>query len=286
MNKVKIIVDSTVDMPVEMLNKLDVEMISLGITFGPDKLFHDQIDITTEELYKKVKELKTLPKTVAFTPADFMKVFSKYVEDGYDVVFTGIGSGFSSSHNNAVLVAEEFDGHVEVVDSGNLSTGIGLLILKAVKDRDMGKDAHEIAAHMRELVPLVKSQFVVDTMEYLHKGGRCSGVARLFGTILKIHPVIAVREKKMIVDAKLRGKIVVGLDYQLDMLKEDLAKDNVDMDNIFVTHAIAPESAAYLLPKVKELCPNANVLETVAGCTVSTHCGPGTIGILWITKGK
>ena len=281
MNKVKIICDSTCDLPKELLEELDVEMSPLQINFGVSESYYDN-ELTVDELYKKVEEKKILPKTSAKTPGEYHELFKKWTDQGYDVLYTGIGGAISSSHRNGVMMAEEFDGHVEVFDSQNLSTGIGLLILKACKFRDQGDDVHEIVRKLNEIAPRVRSQFAIKTMEFLYKGGRCSGVAKLLGTILKIKPVIAVRDGVMSVYGKPRGKMVIALDFLLDMLKE--AGNNVDPDCIFVTHSKADEEAEYLLPKVKEMHPEAKVMETKAGCIISTHCGPGTIGILWINK--
>ena len=282
MNKVVIIVDSTCDLPKDVIESNKIEIVPLTVNF-PDETYYDGVDITTPELYKMVSEKGILPKTAAITLGEIYNVFEKWIDAGYDIIYTGISSHMSKSYENAVMMSKEFaDGRIEVVDSGNLSTGIGLLVLKACKWRDEGKDVHEIARLMRETVPHVRSQFIVDTMEYLHKGGRCSSVAKLFGTILKIKPLIVVREGKMSVGGKPRGKIDACLDKLVEMVVED--KDNIDLETVFVTHSEADTSCAYLMEKVKEVLPEANVMESRAGCIISTHCGPGTIGVLYILK--
>ena len=206
MNKVVIIVDSTCDLPKEVVEEKGIVIVPLTVNF-PDATYYDGVDITTDKLYELVAEKNTLPKTAAITLGEIYNVFEKYINLGYDIIYTGISSHMSKSYENAVMMSKEFEeGRIEVVDSGNLSTGIGLLVLKACKWRDEGKNVHEIADLMRETVPYVRSQFIVDTMEYLHKGGRCSGIAKLFGTILKIKPLIGVREGKMSVIGKPRGK--------------------------------------------------------------------------------
>ena len=283
MRKIKILADSTIDIQPDLAKEFDITVIPLSVNFGIDEVYQDGINITTEELYKKVEEKKMLPKTVAITPGEIYKTFQQYVDDGYDVIYTGIGGKMSSSFNNACQAAKMVEGGtVEVVDSANLSTGIALSLLKACKARDEGLDVHQAVEKMKEAVPLVRAQFVVKTMEYLHKGGRCSSIAKLFGTILKIKPLIAVRDGAMSVLHKPRGNMKVALDKLLEMLQEE--HDNVDPDVIFVTHSMADEEAAYLLPKVKEMHPEARVIETHANSVVSTHCGPGTIGILWLAK--
>ena len=282
MNKVVIIVDSTCDLPKEIIEKNNLVIVPLTVNF-PDESYYDGVDITTPQLYKMVSERGILPKTAAITLGEIYNVFEKWIDAGYDIVYTGISSQMSKSHENAVMMSKEFpEGRIEVVDSGNLSTGIGLLVVKACTWREEGKDVHEIARLMREEVSYVRSQFVVDTMEYLHKGGRCSSVAKLFGTILKIKPLIVVRDGKMSVGGKPRGKMEVCLDKLVEMVIAD--KDNIDLSTVFVTHSEADSSCEYLIAKVKEVLPEANVVESRAGCIISTHCGPGTIGVLYTLK--
>lgn len=282
MNKVVIIVDSTCDLPKDLIEQKNIVIVPLTVNF-PDATYYDGVDITTPELYRMVSERGELPKTSAITLGEIYNIFEKYINLGYDIIYTGISSFMSKSYENAVMMSKEFpEGRIEVVDSHNLSTGIGLVVLKACKWRDEGKNVHEIASLMRETIPYVRSQFVVDTMEYLHKGGRCSGVAKLFGTILKIKPLIVVREGKMSVGGKPRGKIEACLDKLVDMVVED--KDNIDLETVFVTHSEADSSCNYLSSKVKEVLPDANLLTSRAGCIISTHCGPGTIGVLYILK--
>ena len=282
MNKVVIIVDSTCDLPKDIVEKNELVIVPLTVNF-PDQTYYDGVDITTDKLYKLVEEKNVLPKTAAVTLGEIYNVFEKYINLGYDIIYTGISSHMSKSYENAVMMSKEFEeGRIEVVDSGNLSTGIGLVVLKACKWREEGKNVHEIANLMRETVPYVRSQFIVDTMEYLHKGGRCSSVAKLFGTILKIKPLIVVREGKMSVGGKPRGKIEACMDKMVEMLEED--RENVDLDAVFVTHSEADDYCEYLVQRVKETVPNANVLTSRAGCVISTHCGQGTIGVLYILK--
>ena len=282
MNKVVIIVDSTCDLPKEIIEKNNLVIVPLTVNF-PDESYYDGVDITTPQLYKMVSERGILPKTAAITLGEIYNVFEKWIDAGYDIVYTGISSQMSKSHENAVMMSKEFpEGRIEVVDSGNLSTGIGLLVVKACTWREEGKDVHEIARLMREEVSYVRSQFVVDTMEYLHKGGRCSSVAKLFGTILKIKPLIVVRDGKMSVGGKPRGKMEVCLDKLVEMVIAD--KDNIDLSTVFVTHSEADSSCEYLTAKVKEVLPEANVVESRAGCIISTHCGPGPIGVLYTLK--
>lgn len=283
MNKVAICADSTIDLCPELIEKYGIHIIPLTVNFDNGESYHDGVDINPKMLYQKVKELNSLPHSAAVTPGEFMVKFEELLDEGYDIVWTGIGAKFSRCYENAKMIAEELDlNRIEIVDSANLSSGTSLLVLKACKLREEGKNCHEIAEEMRRLAPLVRSQFAIETMEYLHKGGRCSGVARFLGSVLKIKPIILVRDGGMVVGKKPLGKMKVAMDLQMQMALAD--KDNIDMDTIFITHSEAFEAAKYFIEEAKKNFPEANIIETNAGCVVSTHCGPGTIGILYLLK--
>jgi len=283
MRPVKIISDSTCDLSPEQIKDLDIEIMPLYINIK-DKSFKDNVDITVPDLYRYVEEDKVLPKTSAIGIQDYIDTFKTWIDRGYDIVFTGISAGLSSSHNNSRLAIEELGAEDKVfsVDSANLSTGIGLLLLKACEKRDMGASAYEVAEYMKSFVERVKSQFVIDRFDYLYKGGRCSSMARIFGTMLKIKPLITVRDGKMTVAEKPHGKKIKGLDALLRFLERD--KDKLDLDHVFVTHTYADEDAKYLVEKIKEGYNFKNIYVTNAGSTIASHCGPGTIGILYIVN--
>ena len=280
---VRIITDSTNDLTKELLDKMGVTVLPLYVNFGVES-YKDGVEINTEKLYEMVKEKNELPKTAAVSVSDFITCFKEIIDNGDEIVFTGISSEMSTTYNNAKMAASELEAEdkIFVVDSRNLSTGIGLLILKAVKDRNKGLSAKEIADNMEKNTKLVLSQFAIEQMDYLHKGGRCSGVAAFAASLLRIKPIIEVRNGKMDVQAKPIGKIKVALDRMFNQLVLD--KDRLDTDHILLTHSIAPESAAYLTEKIKAEFPKVDLIETIAGCVISSHCGPGTIGILYMIK--
>ncbi|HBP25858.1 MAG TPA: fatty acid-binding protein DegV [Acholeplasmatales bacterium] len=279
---IKIITDCTSDLLPKIYSSKDIEMIPLYITIG-GKTYQDGVDISTEELYQKVQECGELPKSSAVNPATFVERFKKHIDRGNDVLFMGIGAKFSVTYQTALLAANEFPkSRVRIVDSANLSSGIGLLLLKAAKFRDAGDDLETIAQKIEALVPLVRTQFAINTLEYLHKGGRCSGTARIFGTLLKIKPIIRVIDGAMVVAQKPHGKFSVALEVMLDYLRKD--KNNVDPDCIMVTHSLAPEEAVFLKDQIKKIVKADTILETFASGVISTHCGPRTIGILYILK--
>ena len=281
MRPIKILVDSTCDLPKEYLDKHDVTVLPLLVVFGNDS-YRDGVDINVEQLYSKVEELKTLPKTSALPSAQFEKEFKKWVDAGYDVLCIVISSGFSSTLQNAYIAAQQFDGHVAAFDSQNLSSGIGLLICKAVEMKEAGLPLNEIVDKLNYYVPRVRSQFAVETLDYLHKGGRCSSLVYLFGKGFHIRPIIRVKDGKMFVYKKPRGKMVKALDELINIFKEDLA--NIELDRVMLTHSIAPESRDYLEQELLKIIPQEKLMITEAGSIISSHCGRGTIGILYIVK--
>lgn len=279
---IKIITDSTNDLSKDMLEKLDVDVIPLNVSFSSGS-YLDGVEITTEELYKKVSELDEIPKTAAIPIMTFVDYFSKYINQGYDVIYFGISRQMSRTYENALLAKEELESDkIYIVDSMNLSTGIGLLVLKACKYRDNNMSAKEIADRLNIDNKLVLSQFAIERMDFLHKGGRCSSIAKLFGTLLKIKPIIAVRDGKMHVMKKPIGKMKMALDIMIKQIIDD--KDRLDTDHIIVTHSLAYDYCDYIVSKLKVEFPNVDIITSVAGCVISSHCGKGTIGILYMVK--
>ena len=285
MNKVAVICDSTADLTPKMYEDLKIDVSPLNITFGEES-FKDGKDIDNELLYKRVEETGVLPATSATSPLTIEEVFRKHLDAGEDVIFTGIGSGMSSMHQNANIAKDsikEGEGRIFIVDSQNLSSATGLLVLKMCKYRDEGKSAKEIFDLVQPLAAKLSAKFVVDKLDYLHKGGRCSGATKLFGHLFHIHPVIKVVDGKMIVYKKPHGKLKAGIDEQINELKEDLP--NIDMDNIMITDSgVTDEERKYFFDEVAKLVDPSIIRLTRAGCIVSSHCGPGTIGVLYILK--
>ena len=283
MNKVVIFSDSTCDLMPETIEKFDIKIVPLYVNFK-EKVYKDGVDMTPTLLYETVDKTNVMPKTSAASAYDFEQAFRPYIEQGYDVFYTGIGAKLSSSLQNANIASEEFEeGRVYTSDSMNLSSDIGLLVLRACKLRDEGKSAKEIKEEIDILAPKVKGGFVIKTMDYLYKGGRCSALAKVFGTILKIKPFIRVKDGKLYVHKKPRGKFTTAIDVMIEEAINDLP--NMDTDYIMVTHSLGDEYAKYIIDKLKEKT-QIPIMETFAGCVISSHCGKGTIGILYILKDK
>ena len=252
MRKIKIIVDSTCDLPKQYLKENDVSVIPLSISFK-EEIYKDGVDITVEKLYEYVDKKKMLPKTSALTTYELIQEFKKWVDKDYDVFFISISSSFSCSLQNAYIASQEFDGRVI-----------------------------EFEEKLNYYVPRVRSQFAVETLDYLYKGGRCSSLVFIFGKGLHIRPIIRVTDGKMAVYKKPRGKMIKALNELLQIFKDDLA--NIELDKVMLTHSLAPESMEYLKQELLKLIPEDKLMITEAGSIVSAHCGKGTIGILYIVK--
>ena len=279
--KVIIASDSTTDLSSEFIEGYSVKIVPLAVNLG-GKQYTDGVDIDPDMIYKYYEENGTLPKTAAPNIVDFQKFFGDLTADGSEVVFFTISSEMSSTYNNARLASEEFDG-VHVVDTRNLSTGGGLLVVTAGEMAKDGKSAKEIAEACREMTGRVDASFIIDNLEFLHKGGRCSAVAAFGANLLQLKPCIAVHEGKMMVGKKYRGKFDMNvLKYIADRLGDG---SNVEDFCIFVTHAgLDRDFLESCVAKVKKIIPTANVHITRAGCTISSHCGRSTIGVLFVRK--
>ena len=278
--KIIITSDSTTDLSPELLERYGVQLMRLGVSLN-DKDFTDGVDITPEMIYETYRTNKTLPKTAAPNLEACDAFFRKYVDQGYSVVHFTISSEMSSTYQNSVIAAQDFE-NVHVVDSRNLSTGGGLLVIRAAELAREGKlSSAEIAQHCRDLAPYVDASFVIDSLEFLYKGGRCSAVAMLGANLMNFKPCIVVKGGKMGVGKKYRGK------FESVLLKyiEDRVGDASDIvrDHIFITHAGCDQPVVdACVEKLKSLAQFQEVHVTRAGCTVSSHCGRNTLGVLFI----
>lgn len=282
MGNIKIFTDSTCDLPAAWIGKYDIGIVPLYVTFG-DANFRDGIDLTTPELYKKVDETGKLPKTAAPSPADFIAAFSPFIAEGRPILYISLSSELSSTYQNALIASDEFpEGQVTVFDSLNLSTGIGLQVMKAVRAAEEGKTVPEIVSMLEAVRPRVETEFVIDSLDYLYKGGRCSGMQNLVGSLLRIRPVIKVIDGKMTPAYKIRGSREKALDQLLNNALERIS--DMDNDLIFVTHSLADEDAALLQQALQAKTGAREVAVSNAGCVISSHCGAKTIGILYTKK--
>lgn len=281
--KVVLIADSTCDLSADLIEKYEVVINPLHVVLD-DVSYNDGVDIQPDDIYRTYAEKKILPKTAAVSMGEFSDLFASYTKQGFDVVHINLGSGLSVTHNNARLAASEMEG-VYVVDSCNLSTGSGLLVIEAAKRVVSGMPAAQIAEEVQALASKVSASFVLDTLEFLHKGGRCSSLAMMGANMLQLKPCIEVDNTsgKMGVGKKYRGT----LDKCLQQYVKDRLEGRTDIrkDRIFITHSgISEERINLVKAEVEKYQHFDEILITRAGCTVSSHCGPNTLGILFMTK--
>lgn len=280
MSKVKIISDSTCDLSEELLAQFDVAVLPHPIV-RDGELLQDNVTITPDDIYSHYEQTGRLCTTSAPNVYDYEMCWKPWLDEGYEIVHFTISSEMSTAYNQAMLAAEE-TGHVYPVDSRTLSTGIGLLVLEACDLREQGLSAEKIAAKVREDADKCQASFLVDVIEYLWKGGRCSSVAAIGANILKLKPRIDVLNGNMLSTKKYRGRTTKCFAaYADDMLK---GKDNIRQNRIFITHSgIDPDIIELMKEKIHEWQPDIeNIYVTRAGGTISCHCGPGTLGILYM----
>ncbi len=282
MNKPVIITaDSTCDLSPELCSRFQIQVIPLTITLG-EATFLDGESFTPADMYARYREDGTLPKTSAPSVQSFLDFFRPFVDQGFEVVHLDISSELSGSFNAARLAASELSG-VYVIDSMMLSTGVGLLAIEAAECRDRGMSAFDIAVHLSDLRSKVSTSFVLDTLEFMWKGGRCTGVTAFGANLLKIKPGLEMRNGKLEVCKKYRGNI--NHVYQ-QYITERLFGKKVRPGHVFLTESgeVDPAVLKDLEVLVKQLTGCKEIHHTVAGCTVSSHCGPKTLGVLFIEE--
>ena len=278
---VVITADSTCDLSQELKDRYQIHIIPLTILLGGES-YLDGVEFSTEDIYTRYRGDGTLPKTSAPSIQQFIDFFTPFLEAGFEVVHLDISSELSVSFNNARLAAMELEG-VYPVDSRMLSTGVGLLCLEGASCRDKGMSAAEIAAHLESLTDKVDTSFVLDTLEFMWKGGRCSGVAALGANLLHLKPGLEMKDGKLGVYKKYRGGIQ---SVYRQYVKERLANKDIRPEHVFITDSgeVPQETLEELAAIVHEAVPGAQVHNTKAGCTVTSHCGPKTLGVLFLRK--
>ena len=281
---IRIFADSTCDLSAELVERYGITIIPLHILLGEEE-FRDGSELTPDQIYAWSDEHNATPKTSAASIEDTMDAMRPVLEAGDEILVFCISESMSTTGNMLRMAADVLDAEdrVSVFNSKNLSTGIGLLVIAAAEDAAAGKSREEILEHLRELRPRVRASFVVDTLTYLHRGGRCSSVAALAGGVLKLHPRIVVEDGAMHADKKYRGKTnLVILNYVKDM--EEALKNAVP-DRVFITHSgVDAEVTGQVREYLESLGRFREILVTRAGGVISSHCGPGTLGVLFLTK--
>ncbi len=275
--------DSTCDLGAELVERYGVHIYPLHINLADDT-FDDGVNITPDDIYAAYREKKILPKTAAVNMEEYKEFVAPFIAAGNDVLHISLGSALSTTHNSARLAALETEG-MYVVDSCNLSTGMGHVVIAAAERIAAGMPIEQIVEELNAFTKKVDASFVLDTLEFLHKGGRCSTVAALGANMLKLKPCIEVNnaDGSMAVGKKYRGALEKVLpEYVADRLA---GRTDIDTTRIFITHSgISAERIELVRAAIAEHTAFDEVLVTRAGCTISTHCGPNTLGILYVYR--
>ena len=281
---IRIFSDSTSDLTKELIDKYNITILPLHITLGEEE-YNDGQNISSDEIFAWCDCNKTTPKTSAISIDATIDAMTPVLEGGDEIIAFSISSSMSTTNNILNMIADDIEGgdRISVIDSKNLSTGIALLVIKAAEMAQQGLDRATIVQAIEDLVPKVRSSFVIDTLTYLHRGGRCSSIAALVGGVLKLHPKIVVEDGAMDVSKKYRGAIAAVVNDYVKDLNDELL--DADSSRIFVTHSIRSQE---ILDNVRNYLESLNyfdeIIFTDAGGVISSHCGPGTLGLLFITK--
>lgn len=278
---IKITTDSTCDLPARLLEQYGITVFPLGIVKA-GRLYHDGVDIRTADIAAHVDAGGEITTTNAVNAADYEDTFRALAERYDAVIHINIGSGFSCCHQNAKLAAEEVP-EVYVVDSGNLTVGTGLMVLAAADAAAAGRSVTEILAQLEDMVPRLETSFVLDRLDYMKKGGRCSAVTALGANLLKLHPCVEVIDGRMSVTKKYRGGIEkVVADYVHERIRD---RADLDTGRVFLVDTCPGDGLADIARRIlREDGRFGEILEAKAGCTIFCHCGPNTLGLVFLRK--
>lgn len=280
MKKIRIAADSTCDLSAELIERYNITIIPLNIVLD-DKSYLDGVEITPDDIYKWSDKCKKTPKTSAITPATAVEKLQDFIDAGDDIIFFGISSEMSTTCNVMKLVSEEMKtDRIFVIDSRNLSTGIGLQVLRAAQMAAEGKETKEIVDKIESARDDVSASFVVDTLTYLARGGRCTQATALLANTLHLKPRIEVHNGTMSVGKKYRGNVDKVIHHYVEDMKEELL--NADSSRVFITHSGCDiKIIEQVESEIKKLNHFQDILVTRAGGVISSHCGPNTLGVLF-----
>jgi DegV family protein with EDD domain len=272
--------DSTCDLPPQLASEYGIDLVPLYVNMG-DKTYRDGVDISPADIYSFVEMTGKLPTTSACTVEDYKRIFDQARENGQEAIHVNISSHMSASHQNALIAAQGRQ-DVIIIDSGNLSTGIAHLVLEAVAMACEGKNGQYIGERLMAIVPKIRSSFVVEKLDYLHRGGRCTSLELLGANVLNLKPSIVVNEGILVVGEKYRGSLAKVLDQYVEHQLQGRA--DLVLDRIFITHSgCRVDLVKQVENDIRRLQPFKEIIETRAGCVISSHCGPNTLGILFKT---
>jgi len=280
--RVKITADSTCDLPPEIIERYNIGLTPLYIIMD-EKPYKDRLEITVNDIFDYVNSGKGMTQSNAINISEYQEYFTAWLKECDAIVHINIGSHFSACNQSAKIAAEDFD-NVYVVDSSNLSTGSGHVVLDAAIMADNEMAPEKIVEALNELIPKVEASFVIGTLKFLHLGGRCSSLAALGANLLKLNPCIEVKDGKMAVGKKYRGSFnKIIMQYVEDKLKN---RGDIDTKRIFVTYppTMSSELISEIVEKIKSIRNFDEIICSEAGCVISNHCGPICVGILFYRK--
>lgn len=279
MNKTIITADSPIDLSADQAMRFGIEIIPLHVILDSVD-YLDGVDITPDDIYKAYNEKQILPSTSAISVAEYESFFKKFVDDGFDVVHLSLSSAISSTHQNARIAASELD-NVFVVDTRRLSTGMAVLAIKGVEMAESGVSAAEIASNLTAMRDKVSTSFILETLTYMNKGGRCSALVAFGANILGIKPTIEnLNDGTLVVEKKYRGK---AENVRKQYIDDKLSAPNIDYSRIFIDHSGIPqEELDELKSYIEDNYSFNEILISRAGSTISTHCGPGTFALMFM----
>ncbi|EKN36658.1 DegV family protein [Clostridium botulinum CFSAN001627] len=276
MEKIKIITDSTADLPKDIIEKYDIEVIPLFVSFG-DKVYKDGVDIKLEQLFTKIEKENVFPQTSQVNPQRFYEYYKKYIDKGYSIISIHISSKMSGTYQSACLAKDMLDSdNITVIDSNNVTSGLGLLVIKACKLKDEGLSIEEIVKGVKETIPHIKSVLAFETLDYLVKGGRLSKTAGFIGNVLGIKPILAVENGEMVVKDKVRGS-----KKAIRAIFEYIGKLGLKQGEPYVLlHVQNKDILGTLRENLNQ--DEANFIECTVGCVVGIYAGPRACGIFFI----
>ncbi|MBN2300126.1 MAG: DegV family protein [Acholeplasmataceae bacterium] len=282
MKKIAILTDSTADLSQDFREEHDIYSIPHYVRFEYE-IYQDGINLVPDDLYPLIRQKRKLPKTSPATHEDYISFFERFLELGYDVLFIGIGSKFSTAIENVNLAKEEVESkRVYLVDSENISSGIGILVYKAMLMRKQNYGIKNIHQTILKLVPKVRSMFALKNPSFLVKGGRLGRSIRMIETYMGLKPIIRVKDGKLEMFKHPFGNMRHAMRVMLKSLYS--SAQNLSLNTVMITHSLANRQALFMIAQIKKNLPDIEIIENRAGCVIATHCGSGAIGITYMLK--
>lgn len=282
LNNIRLFADSVSDLPQEWIERYNITIVPLYIIFN-EEVFRDGIDITTEEIYRRVEENGVLPRTAAPSPDDFTQAFQDAIDAGDSVLFISMSAKVSSTYQNARIAINDFpEGRITIVDSTHLSASTTMLVIMAARLLEQGKDMETVVAHLESHRDRVEIDILIDRLDYLHKGGRVSSIQNMIGSLLNIRPVLGIKQGLILSTKKYRGKTQKALEGVMQNIVDNI--DSIDQNVVVIAQTVAEKAAEYMRNYLLEQTSVKEVIMIEGGCTICSHTGPKTVAISYLRK--